>query len=354
MKKPLKYLIIAVLASLLTLTACGADNNTNTQVPAQEPTIETEYETNGQESEPHHHYSDDDTNVDINADSDIISLRLYYHSTEIDPNIYALPESFLYDTVNIPTQNLRDEFIQLMYERIGVQILDLWFVEDKLIVNLHRDSILFFDSHGTAGASIVITIFERTLASMPNITAFEVLLDGGRGFAGHHFDFNHITIVEDGEIVRREFFGGNFGMDEFEIHVDLMSNVNLGFNVLHEVNYNDAFEEIRGFRFDGEGVNLIIWANQPIFNLSLIALDHNVVDFYVAEAVFTVDKLDSAAAEAFVINSYYGMGTMPWSGISFEGTFEGMTGVRRYFVLQQSGYDGRFFLNEFVPAVDTN
>jgi len=148
--------------------------------------------------------------------------------------------------------------------------------------------------------------------------------------------------------------GGEFSLEirnenesaSIEIYIDLMRNVNLGFSILNEVNYNDAFEEIRSFRFDGEGERLVIWANRPIYNLSLIALEHDAAGFLVKDTVFTVDKLDSAAAEALVIDSYYGIGTIPWSGIFFEDMF----GTRRYFMLQQSQFDGRFFLQEFEPV----
>ncbi|MCL2841437.1 MAG: hypothetical protein FWE05_11795 [Defluviitaleaceae bacterium] len=34
----------------------------------------------------------------------------------------------------------------------------------------------------------------------------EVLIDGQRGVEGEHFNLNHVAIVENGEIVRREFF----------------------------------------------------------------------------------------------------------------------------------------------------
>ena len=137
----------------------------------------------------------------------------------------------------------------------------------------------------------------------------------------------------------------------FELFIDKMENVNLGFGNFFEVNYNDAFEEIRGFRFDGGGDRLVIWANSPLYNLSLIALSNDFVNdefrFFATDTVFSIDKLNPGSADAFVINDYYGMGTMPWSGISFENEF----GVRRYFWLQQSGYDGRFHLNEFEPWI---
>jgi len=132
------------------------------------------------------------------------------------------------------------------------------------------------------------------------------------------------------------------------IQIDQMSNVNLDFNFLYEVNYNDAFEEIRSFRFEGTGERLVIWADQPIYNLSLIAVGNDVVNdvfgFFPEEAVATIERLDPIT-QAFVIDSYYGMGTLPLSGISFEDEM----GTKRYFTFQQSMFDDRFHLNEFEP-----
>jgi len=133
------------------------------------------------------------------------------------------------------------------------------------------------------------------------------------------------------------------------VFIERMIDTNLGFNILHEVNYNDAFYEIRGFRFDGEGERLVIWANAPIYNLSLISIEIDAYDdeliFIVEDIVFTLDVLDSASASALVIDSYYGMGTFPRSGISFEDEF----GTKRYYMISVSGYDGSFNLLEFEP-----
>jgi len=117
---------------------------------------------------------------------------------------------------------------------------------------------------------------------------------------------------------------------------------------IHEVNYNDAFTPLRDFRFDDDGVDLLFWVNQPIFNLSLIAIEHDDHNrFFVTDSVFKLDKLDASHMEALVIRSYYGMGTLPWSGI----TFENEDGYSLYFTLMQSGFDGLFHLNAFEPAV---
>ena len=317
MKKPLKYLIIAVLASLLTLTACGASEAPTNNIGEVELV----------DGDPFAH------------------LRIPFvgaaHETQAVVNVLQLPgESWIVGSIQIGqdhgdfAESYSPYTLTIFYEpRSGSIIEGSRELPTIPTVVFEENSTLLFE------------VIENLQA-----VTFSVRFNPAEGGEADNSLFDYRWSRSRHGEYSLQFGDENEDVSDFAVHIDLMSNVNLGFNVLHEVNYNDVFEEIRGFRFDGEGVNLIIWANQPIFNLSLIALDHNVVDFYVAEAVFTVDKLDSAAAHAFVINSYYGMGTMPWSGIAFEDT----SGARWYYMLQQSGYDGRFFLNEFVPAVDAN
>ena len=135
------------------------------------------------------------------------TVRFYYHSTALDPNLYALPEAFLYNEEDIiAVEGFTATFRKLMYEHTGLQILDLWFDGSKLYVDLHESAIGFFDHHGTTGGAINATIFEKSLLSMSGISSFEVLVNGQRGIHGNHFNFGHIAIVENDEVVRREFF----------------------------------------------------------------------------------------------------------------------------------------------------
>jgi len=134
-----------------------------------------------------------------------ITVRFYYHSIELDPNLYALPEAFLYNVEEIiAAEGFTATFSRLMYEHTGLQISDLWFEGDKLYVDLHEDAIGFFDHHGTTGGVINATIFEKSLLSMSGISSFEVLVNGQRGAYGSHFNFGHIAIVENGKVIRRE------------------------------------------------------------------------------------------------------------------------------------------------------
>ena len=125
-----------------------------------------------------------------------------------------------------------------------------------------------------------------------------------------------------------------------------------GFDSVYEIDYNDAFTELRGFAFDGEGDRLVIWADKPIYNLALIAVGNDFVDeeiiFFVADTVHVIEELPPSTA--FVLNNYYGVGTLPWSGIAFDDN----AGTRRYFWLQQSGFDGSFGLHGFEPVADSS
>ena len=95
-----KYVVILNLAAIMlfVFTACGQIQDTpppeRVLVPDASVSQEPDYNT------------------------PTTTLRFYYHSTEIDPNIYALPEAFLYHAVEIPVENLREVFIGLMYEHI--------------------------------------------------------------------------------------------------------------------------------------------------------------------------------------------------------------------------------------------
>ena len=192
MKKHMLSFVIATMV-LLAFTACG--QNQDTVTPPTELELVQEANSN---QEPDYEYVNNTLTT---------AVRFYYHSTELDPNIYALPEAFLYNAVEIPVENLREEFIRLMYEHIGVHIQDYWFEGSKLYVDLHEDSGYFFDQHGTTGGMIATRRFERTLLSLPGtITSFEVLVNGQRGFEGNHFNFGHVAIVENGEVADREFF----------------------------------------------------------------------------------------------------------------------------------------------------
>lgn len=82
------------------------------------------------------------------------------------------------------------------------------------------------------------------------------------------------------------------------------------------------------------GVNLAIWSNAPLRNVSLLSLGNDLLDdeiIYIPMDTFgTVGEL--LPGQAFVIHSYAGLGSMPWVGIRFTDA----AGAERYFVLSQN------------------
>ena len=135
-------------------------------------------------------------------------------------------------------------------------------------------------------------------------------------------------------------------LTEFKIQVALQDDADQQFNSLNQVDYNEAFEELRGFSFDGMGENIVIWGNQAVTDLSLVAFDHGVEDFYISDFIPLATSMDFLAGDALLLTNYYGMGTMPWSGISLVDA----NGIQHFYLIIQSGYDGSFLLQPFEPA----
>jgi len=314
MKRLLKVTMLAGVASLLILSGCAGNNY-----------AAYEYEST----------------IDVTRENDFRHLRTPYvgsaHATHAVVNILPLPgENWTISSIQIGTDH--GDFsvdhspyaLTIFYEPRLSSVIEGYASRDYL--EIPED---IFDSN----SELLFELIENL-----QVVTFSVNFFSGEDVS--FFDYRW-SRSRSGEYSLRT--GDKYESIPFAIFIDLMENVNLGFGNLFEVNYNDAFEEVRGFRFDGQGARLVIWANRPLFNLSLDALYPDFVDdelrFTITDTVFRIDKLNPASADAFVIDEYYGMGTMPWSGISFEDEF----GERRYFWLQQSGYDGRFHLQEFEP-----
>ena len=135
-----------------------------------------------------------------------VNVRFYYHCFEIDKNGENLPEAFLYNIIKIPSFAFNEYFIANMYTQVGIQILWLKFDGEKLYVNLHESELDAFNTMGSAGAYSRGIRMNNTIASIPGISSFEVFVDGIRGVQGWHFGFNYVAFVEDGSVIRKEYF----------------------------------------------------------------------------------------------------------------------------------------------------
>ncbi|MCL2841443.1 MAG: hypothetical protein FWE05_11825 [Defluviitaleaceae bacterium] len=172
------FILALTLVVLFTFTACGSSS---------EVEVQTCEETQSEQGE-------------------FITVRFYYHSMELDPNVYSLPESFLYKSVDIPAANFEEIFIREFWERTGIPIMGIWFRDcefytNRLVVNLGEGADSFFDTQGSAGSRIYLTILDKTLTNLVQDGAYEILVNWQRGIMGSHFSFNNIAIVENVEIV---------------------------------------------------------------------------------------------------------------------------------------------------------
>ena len=132
--------------------------------------------------------------------------------------------------------------------------------------------------------------------------------------------------------------------EELNIQIALADETLLStFSHIHEVNYADVHEVY--FGTIESDVTLVIWANIPLQNFALLTFSPEPIgDETLFIPINTFGKIDTLKPnEAFAINSYIGMGTLPWSGI----TFVDESGLSRYFAMQQSQMDGRYHIFEF-------
>jgi len=84
----------------------------------------------------------------------------------------------------------------------------------------------------------------------------------------------YAVYIEDGNIIVRQDT-----MASLPINIELATELFLAsFDYIHQVDYIDAFEDIRGPVFEGEGDRIVVWADTPITNLELVGIDHDFSD----------------------------------------------------------------------------
>ncbi|MCL2223011.1 MAG: hypothetical protein FWC20_11905 [Oscillospiraceae bacterium] len=107
----------------------------------------------------------------------------------------------------------------------------------------------------------------------------------------------------------------NIPTEELSIQIDAATDEFLStFTVFHQVEL--------GVPENGEGVALVIWANRPLSNLTVVGLKADLLEDRDDEWGFHPHGNFGYAellqpGEAFVINNYMGLGTLPHLGISF-------------------------------------
>ena len=122
------------------------------------------------------------------------------------------------------------------------------------------------------------------------------------------------------------YYHDNFTLNIAPARDDLLA----AFEYIHEMDYY----EVRGFL---QGDRIVIWANIPLRDFEVVNVRDDFVDgewFFIAYGSYgRVDLL--MPGQAFVINNYVGMGTLPHSGFTFLDT----NNRRHHFAMQHNQSD---------------
>ncbi|MCL2364584.1 MAG: hypothetical protein FWC71_07980 [Defluviitaleaceae bacterium] len=181
-------------------------------------------------------------------------------------------------------------------------------------------------------------------------------LDPG-GYVALYFHMyqGRIQQIDGGSIVLATLDAWMMGGDEWDIFAAEMGYDLLfiatafdsllgSLTAVFEVDYN----RLHGWEPEPWGGSLVIWATGPLFQLELISLTTDMLGeelIYIPTGSYgRIDVLQPG--EGFVINNYIGMGTLPWSGI----TFLDEQGTRHHFFMQPDNSDSlnRYFIMFFV------
>ena len=94
--------------------------------------------------------------------------------------------------------------------------------------------------------------------------------------------------------------------------------------------------------------NLLFWSNVTLHHVTLLTVrpdeaSEHPIKYSIIDSFGQVEQLQQG--EAFKIESYFSMGALPWSAISFVDPY----GTTRYFLIHADGETGAFLLQEFSP-----
>jgi len=188
----------SILLCIIILVGCASTDPTATQGQSTyDPSQRAEVDEDMESVDP-----DEPTDTD---EMSTIMVRFYYHDPELDPDFILSPEAYLYISEEMQDPFNSEEFSGLMYEHTGINVIAAWFEGNKLYVDLDEIELTYFNQ-GTTGSADRGIRLDKTLASVPNITSFEVFVGGERGAETEHFIFGYVGIVENNQFVDREFF----------------------------------------------------------------------------------------------------------------------------------------------------
>jgi len=136
-------------------------------------------------------------------------------------------------------------------------------------------------------------------------------------------------------------------------HIAPADNPILDFFPQQRIDYNGLRAVREGENPQHHGDSLAIWSSDYMFEVELINFTEDLTDGLSFVPVSSFGFIDVVApGQALVIYNYVGVGTMPWSGI----TFLLDTGERIHFWMQhdQSDSPNAFQLGRFVPLPPAN
>jgi len=123
------------------------------------------------------------------VDENAVGVRFYervdWGGGQSSPPIHA----------SIPGEIFAEEFISLMRQYVGINILDMWFIgEGRLYVNL--DSVIMDQQGSAAGYANLVSLY-KALFSIPGVEEIVVLVEGQSEQASDHMGFGHISRRDD-------------------------------------------------------------------------------------------------------------------------------------------------------------
>ena len=103
-----------------------------------------------------------------------------------------------YDVAYLNGENFAEELAYFTLQYLGRRIVDAWFVDRILYVNLHHREPMAMSS-GTFGEMVMYSTLVASMASVPGIDVLVILVDGQREatIGGHGLPFRDIYFTND-------------------------------------------------------------------------------------------------------------------------------------------------------------
>ena len=126
--------------------------------------------------------------------------------------------------------------------------------------------------------------------------------------------------------------------EELLLRMDMATDELLAtFSYLHQFDYAALREDRVPTSYNYQaigGAKLVIWTNRPLTNFAVIQITTDFINdelFYIPlQSYGHIGQL--LPGQGFVVHNYIGVGTLPWSGVSFVDE----DGTQRFFWMQQN------------------